>query len=352
MIEKIRQRLKENDCDAFISINQTNRRYLTGFTGSAGLVWISADTNALITDFRYTEQAREQSPNWEIIFAEKSLTDAIQDLIKLKNVTRIAFESEHITVDQLNHWKEKLDVEFVSTKKWVSELRMVKTAAEIDKIRQAARITDEALATVIPKIKIGVPEIEIALELEYTMRRLGAEAIAFDPIVGSGPRGALPHATPGQRKISAGDFIVIDMGCVFEGYCSDLTRTLVVGEPTTKHLDIYNLVLEAQLAALAALKPGLTGKQVDQVARDIIAAAGHGDHFGHSLGHSVGLEIHEDPRLSQAGEETLVPGMVVTIEPGVYLPGWGGVRIEDLVVVTDSGCEILSQTSKELYVIH
>jgi Xaa-Pro aminopeptidase len=183
------------------------------------------------------------------------------------------------------------------------------------------------------------------------MRKLGAEAAAFDPIVGSGPRGALPHAIPGERRVQVGDFIVIDMGCVYQGYCSDLTRTLVVGKPDAKQLEIYNTVLKAQLAALEALRPGLTGKEVDTIAREIIKEAGYDRNFGHSLGHGVGLEIHEEPRLSQYNEEPLAPGVVVTVEPGIYLPGWGGVRIEDLVVVTDEGCDILTNMTKELIVI-
>lgn len=351
-INKIRQRLQEENCDAFISMNRISRRYLTNFTGSAGLVWIGDQTNILVTDFRYTEQAREQCPDWQVIQQQNNtLLDSIKHLIDKYKAKRIAFESEYITVDQLNQWQQKLSVEFVVTKDWVLDMRMVKNNDEIKCIATAARLTDQALANVIPMIKPGIREVEIALELEYAMRRLGAEAIAFDPIVGSGPRGALPHALPGARKIKKGDFIVIDMGCVYQGYCSDMTRTLLVGDPTEKHLEIYNLVLKAQLAALEVVKPGIAGKQVDSTARKLISDAGYGDNFGHALGHGVGLEIHENPRLSPHGEHELVPGMVVTVEPGIYLTGWGGVRIEDLVVVTDYGREILSQTSKDLYII-
>lgn len=351
MLEQIRSHLKKTNCDVFITTNKIHRRYLTNFTGSAGLVWIGADTNILVVDFRYVEQAGEQSPNWELVKQEPTLTETINSLIDKFQVKRIAFESEYITVDQLNQWQQSFGVEFVPTKNWIAKLRMVKRDDEIEKIAKAVEIADQALQTIIPTIKPGVKEVELALELEYTMRRLGAEAVAFDPIVGSGPRGALPHAVPGEREITYGDFIVIDMGCVYQGYCSDMTRTLVVGQPTDKHLEIYNLVLKAQLAALEAIKPGLTGKQVDSVARDIITEAGYGPNFGHSLGHAVGLEIHEEPRLSQLGEAVLEPGMVVTVEPGVYLPGWGGVRIEDLVVVTETGCRILTQTTKELVII-
>lgn len=351
-INKIRQRMQEVNCDVFISMNRNSRRYLTKFTGSAGLVWIGDETNILVTDFRYTEQAKEQCPDWQVVQQQSNtLLDSIQNLIDKYKVKRIAFESEYITVHQLNQWQKKLSVEFVVTKDWVLDMRMVKDNDEIKCIAQAARLTDQALADVIPMIKPGITEIEIALELEYTMRRLGAEAIAFDPIVGSGPRGALPHALPSAREIRKGDFIVIDMGCVYQGYCSDMTRTLLVGNPTEKHLEIYNLVLKAQLSALEAVRPGIAGKQVDLTARKVISDAGYGDNFGHALGHGVGLEIHEEPRLSPHGAHELVPGMIVTVEPGIYLTGWGGVRIEDLVVVTNQGCDILSQTSKDLLVI-
>lgn len=352
MLEQIRSHLQEISCDVFISTHRTHRRYLTKFTGSAGLVWTGLDSKILVTDFRYTEQAGEQSPDWEIVLLQPTLEETMARLIEEQQVRRIAFESEHITVEQLTKWQEKFDaVEFVPTKNWVAQLRQVKTQEEIDKIAAAAKITVQALTALVPQIKPGVTEIELALELEYTMRRLGAEAVAFDPIVGSGPRGALPHAIPGDRKIQAGDFIVIDMGCVYQGYCSDLTRTFVVGRPDPKQLEIYHIVLEAQLAALNALKPGLSGKEVDSVAREIIKNAGYDQHFGHSLGHGVGLEIHEEPRLSQFNEEPLAPGMVVTVEPGIYLPGWGGVRIEDLVVVTEEGCRILTELTKELVII-
>jgi len=351
-LEQIRSRLAEISCDAFISTYRTHRRYLTKFTGSAGLVWIGHDSKTLVVDFRYAEQAEEQSPDWEIILQKTTAEDTLAELIGRHKARRIAFESEYVTVDQLAKWQEKFEgVEFVPTKNWVAELRKVKTADEIEKIAAAAQITVQALNALIPSIKPGIAEIELALEFEYTMRKLGAEAAAFDPIVGSGPRGALPHAIPWERRVQVGDFIVIDMGCVYQGYCSDLTRTLVVGKPDAKQLEIYNTVLKAQLAALEALRPGLTGKEVDTIAREIIKEAGYDRNFGHSLGHGVGLEIHEEPRLSQYNEEPLAPGVVVTVEPGIYLPGWGGVRIEDLVVVTDEGCDILTNMTKELIVI-
>jgi len=350
LLEQIRQKLSELNCQAFVSTNRISRRYLTKFTGSAGLVWIDQINQILITDFRYTEQATEQAVGWQVL-EDNNFLDRVAALIKEHNITRLAFESEFITVAEYQTWQSKLGVDLVSTENFILDFRMVKTPEEIQFISQAAKIADQAFAKLLPLIKPGVQEIEIALELEYQMKKLGAAGLAFDSIVAGGPRGALPHAVPGNRPFQVGDFVVMDFGCNYQGYCSDMTRTVVIGEPTDKHLEIYNLVLKAQLAGLAAVQPGRTGQEVDQVARDIIAEAGYGDNFGHSLGHGVGLEIHEEPRLSKTGNIVLQPGMVVTVEPGVYLSGWGGVRIEDLVVVTETGCQILSQTSKELHII-
>lgn len=350
MLKQVRQRIQEQGCQAFISSNMVSRRYLTNFTGSAGFVWIDEKNQILITDFRYTEQAQEQSPEWQIIQDSDPLTK-IAALAKEYNVSKVAFESEYVTVDQFSQWESRLGVDLIPTKDLILDYRMVKTVEEIELITKAVQITDEAFANTLPLIKPGVQEMEIALELEYQMKKLGASGLAFDAIVASGPRGALPHATPGQRKFTHGDFIVMDFGCSYQGYCSDMTRTLLIGEPSDKHLAVYNLVLKAQLAGLAGVKPGRTGQEVDQIARDIISEAGYGDNFGHSLGHGVGLEIHEEPRLSKTGEHVLKPGMVVTVEPGVYLSGWGGVRIEDLVVVTETGCRILTATPKDLHII-
>lgn len=351
MLDQVRNKLRQNNCDVFVSMNGINRRYLTNFTGSSGLVWIGEQSQILITDFRYVEQVKEQSPDWQLIMHKNSILEVLKQLVAEHNVKRIAFESEYITVDLLNKWEADLSVEFVPTKNWVLDMRMTKSNKELELIARAAELTDLALADVMLKIKPGIKEIELALELEYTMRKMGAEDVSFKPIIGSGPRGALPHARAGQRQLTKGDFVVIDMGCIYKGYCSDMTRTFLLGQPTNKQLEIYNLVLKAQQTALEAIKPGMSGKQIDKIARDIITDAGYGDYFGHGLGHGVGLEVHEEPRLSLVSEHQLAPGMVVTVEPGVYLPDWGGVRIEDLVAVTDTGYEVFSHTSKELYII-
>ncbi len=349
-IEGILTKIRDLGAQAFVVTSPVNRRYLTGFTGSAGTVWISENRKALLTDFRYIEQAKGQCPGWEIIQVDE-YEQSIAELIDAEGVKAVAIEAPHITVNQFKSWQKAFSAEIVETEGIVEAVRMVKTPEEIEKIRRAAAIADHAFAHVLPQLRPGVTELEIALELEFTMRKAGASGVSFRPIVAAGERSALPHAEPGNRVFAHGDFVVMDFGCVFEGYCSDMTRTVVIGEPTEEHMVIYDLVLQAQLEALAAVKPGMTGKQVDSVARDIIADGGYGQYFGHGLGHGVGLEIHERPRLSQKDETVLEPGMVVTVEPGIYLPDFGGVRIEDLVVVTESGSEILSSTFKELYVV-
>lgn len=349
-VARIRERLQAEGADVFLISNPVNRRYITGFTGSAGLVWISSTKQAILTDFRYVEQVKAECPGWELIRIE-TYNDALEELIKGENIRSIVFEEEHVTVKQLREWQDRFAVELKGSSGWVEELRMCKTPAEIEHIRRAAQIGDEAFAELLPNIKSGRTEREIALELEYLMRRKGASAMSFAPIVASGPQSALPHARPGERILSYGDFVVMDFGCVVNGYCSDMTRTIVIGEPEERHLLIYDLVLKAQVEAVEAVAPGKTGAELDAIAREIIAEAGYGDYFGHGLGHSVGLEVHENPRLSKTDQTVLAPGMIVTVEPGVYLPGFGGVRIEDLVVVTEDGHEVLTSSFKELYVV-
>lgn len=349
-ITRIRERLKSEGADVFLVSNPVNRRYLTGFTGSAGLVWISSTKQAILTDFRYVEQVKAECPGWELIRIE-TYNETLQSLIEEQQIKQIAFEQDHVTVKQLHEWQKKLSAEFIGISGWVEELRMIKTDEEIEHIRKAASIGDEAFAELLPTLRSGMTEREIALELEFLMRKAGASGTSFDPIIASGPQSALPHARPSERILSYGDFVVFDFGCVVNGYCSDMTRTVVVGEPDEKHLLIYDLVYKAQMESLQAIKPGKTGAEIDAIARDIIADAGYGDNFGHGLGHSLGLEIHESPRLSKTDQSVLKPGMVVTVEPGVYLPEFGGVRIEDLVVVTEDGYEVLTSTFKELYVV-
>lgn len=349
-IDCIRRQLQAEKADVFLITNPVNRRYLTGFSGSAGLVWISADKQGILTDFRYIEQVKTECPDWELIKIEDYF-DTLKTLISEQNINRIAYEKDHVTVGQLQQWEDKLSVEFIPITGWVQDLRMIKDDTEIEYIRKAAQIGDKAFANLLPTIRSGTTERDLALELEFLMRREGADGMSFEPIVASGPQSALPHARPGERLLSVGDFVVFDFGCTVNGYCSDMTRTVLIGEPEEKHMLIYDLVLKAQMESLSAVAPGKTGSEIDAIAREIITNAGYGEYFGHGLGHSVGLEIHENPRLSKKDQTILRPGMVVTVEPGVYLPDFGGVRIEDLVVVTEEGHEVLTSTFKELYVV-
>lgn len=349
--------LKDEEVGAMIVVNPSNRRYLSNFTGSAGLLYISEKTQALLTDFRYIEQASSQCPDFEILnHQSKGMVGLLKELMDKDQVKKVAIESDSVTYTQYLGYEVGFDdIEIKGTQSLVERLREVKDADEINNIRRAEAIGDIAFTHIISFIKDryldGVTENEIALELETTMRKHGASGTSFSSIVASGAKSSLPHAVPGDKILENGDFVVMDFGCIYNGYCSDMTRTIVVGEPSDKHLDIYNTVLLANEEAIKAIKPGKTGKEIDDVARKIISDKGYGDYFGHGLGHSVGLDIHEEPRLSPAGDSKLEVGMAVTVEPGIYIPDFGGVRIEDLVVVREDGIENLTFSPKELIVI-
>jgi len=351
-ISKLQTELKQAKLDALLINTPENRRYMTGFTGTAGTVLVSQEEAILITDFRYTQQAKKQSPDYRVVEFKDSKFEKINELLKELQVETLGFEATYENYNTYLNFKEKLDVELKPTESIVKKLRMVKSVKEIEKIKKAVEITDDAFTMIRDFLKVGVIERDVALELEFFMKRAGASDNAFDFIVASGERSALPHGVASGKRIAAGDFVTMDFGCVYDGYHSDMTRTVVVGaEPSDKHKEIYETVLKAQLESIKVIKAGMTGKEVDQIARDIITEAGFGDYFGHGLGHAVGLEIHEGPRLSPKGDTILEAGMVVTVEPGIYLPNWGGVRIEDIVVVTEDGCEILTKSPKELLVI-
>lgn len=349
-LTRLREKLAEADLDALIVSQPENRRYLSGFTGSAGVLIISQQKALLATDFRYYTQVTEQAPAFELFKVGYKLTDHLADLLNEAGAARVGFESEHLTVAENKRWHEAApDVDWIPTSSLVEGLRAVKSAEEIEQIRVAVQVADEAFARVARQLEPGMTEQAVAWLLRAEMHSLGADGIAFESIVGSGPDGAKPHYRPGPKAIPAGVPIVIDMGAVVDGYNSDMTRTLFIGEPDARFREIYGLVLEAQARAEAQIRAGMNGVEADAVAREVIEAAGHADHFGHGLGHGVGLAVHEAPRLSfTASEEPLEPNMVVTIEPGVYLPDWGGVRIEDIGVVREDGLEVLTQTPKAL----
>ncbi|HEY8497776.1 MAG TPA: Xaa-Pro peptidase family protein [Limnochordales bacterium] len=356
-VAALRRRLQEAGLDGLVVVDGANRRYLSGLASSAGVALIPRDEAhppTLLVDARYTEQARVQAPGYRVIQHGDHVWDDLRGVLEAYGIRRLGFEAEHLSYRQAVRWQEAIPgVTWVPVDHQVEALRAVKSAAELERLRRAVRIADEAFAAVVPALRAGMSEREVAWRLEAFMRERGAERMAFDLIVGSGPNAALPHAAPGPRRLQPGDTVVLDFGCVYEGYHSDMTRTVVVGptvEPRAQ--EVYRLVLEAQQAGIRAIRPGVTGREVDAAARQVIEAAGFGEYFGHGLGHGVGLEVHEPiPRLSRTSDTVLEPGMVTSVEPGVYIPGWGGVRIEDLVLVTETGCEILTSSPKDLIVV-
>ena len=343
--------LPEADVDLLLVTNLVNIRYLTGYTGSNGLVLVGPRTRTFITDFRYVEQAAEEvHPSFERRRATRDLVEALGEAIPADAV-RLGFEAAHTTVREHARLAELLPgVELVGLTGIVERLRAVKEPEEIEDIRAAAVLADTAFERLLHDGLIGRTEREVAIALEHDMLLRGAEGPSFKTIVATGPRAALPHARPREVEIRRGDLVVIDWGAELDGYCSDCTRTVAAGEPGESAREIYELVLEAQQAGLDAVRSGAGGREVDQIARTVIEDGGYGEQFGHGLGHGVGLEIHEGPRLSQRTDDVLRAGNVVTVEPGIYLPGRFGVRIEDLVVATEDGCEVITSVSKRLIV--
>jgi Xaa-Pro aminopeptidase len=342
---KLREIIVQEKLDAVMITQAENRRYMSGFTGSAGVLLIDQERALLATDFRYYEQVKMQAPGFELV----QVTDSPQAALApyLKDGLRVGFESHALTVQAFEQWKSALPaIEWVATAGLVENLRQIKDARELAAIRQAVRIADDAMQHIAEWVRPGMTERQISWELEVTMRTHGAEALSFTTIVASGPNGAMAHAVTTDRVINAGDPIVIDMGAMYEGYCSDLTRSFCVGRATEEYLTIWDTVLQAQLAAVAAIKAGLSGVEADAVARQLIYAAGFDGQFGHGLGHGVGLAIHEAPRVGMTSKDVLSEGAIVTVEPGIYVPGWGGVRIEDMVVVTQDTCQVLTQAPK------
>jgi Xaa-Pro aminopeptidase len=351
-LPRLRARLDDAGCDALLVTHLTNIRYLTGFTGSAGLLLVLPDDALLVTDGRYRDQSREQlDTNGVDARVEISALEQDQRLAAAaRGIGRVGLEAAHVTWAAKRRYASKVfdGASLVATEGVVEALRVVKDDGEVARIETACRIADDALAEVLPRLREEPLERDFGLELDTTMRRLGASAVSFETIVASGPNGAKPHARPGERRIVEGDLVVIDFGALYDGYHSDMTRTVCIGAPSETQRRMDEVVREAQAAGVAAVRPGVTGRDVDAVCRDLIAAAGWGDAFLHGTGHGVGLDIHEDPRVAQSGAATLEVGHVVTVEPGVYLPEHGGVRIEDTVVVTPDGCRPLTTAPKEL----
>lgn len=332
-----------------------SRRYLTGFPSSAGLVLIMREKAYFLTDSRYSEAAARAITTAECREYTK-VSETLAELFRLHGIKRVQIEAEQTTLAELGRWRRMLpETEWVTDgelDRHLAALRLVKTPQEMEKLRQAQQLTEFGFDHILSFIREGRTEREIALELEFVIRRQGAEGVSFDFIVVSGANSSLPHGVPTDKKVEAGDFVTMDFGAMVDGWHADMTRTVAVGQVSERQQEVYDTVLRAQKAALAVLSPYITGVQGDAAARDVIREAGYGAYFGHGTGHGVGVEIHEEPRLSPSAGDTLLPiGSVVTVEPGIYLPGQFGVRIEDMALITSDGCENLTASPKELIVL-
>ena len=342
--------------DGVLLTEEANRFYATGFPspGTDGIALITRRGAHYFTDARYTvaaERALADRMTLGAVSAERGYFSLIGEIIRREGLDVLGIDEACMTVSFYEKCKQELDCTFAEASRPLAALRVEKDAEEIRRIRHAQVITDEAFAAILPAVRVGATEREVAARLQYEMLRRGAEKMSFDPIVVSGENGAMPHGVPSDRKIGAGEFVTMDFGCVAEGYCSDMTRTVAVGSVSDEMRLVYETVLRAQVAAIAATKAGATGAQIDGVARRIIEKAGYGAYFSHSYGHGVGVEIHELPHLAPRGKTPLPAGAVASAEPGIYLPGHFGVRIEDLILVTENGCENLTHAPKELLIL-
>lgn len=350
-INKLRKMMKKNNLLSFLVTSSYNLRYLTNFTGSTGLAIITLDKAFFITDFRYTEQAAIETEGYEIIKNVGPIFDEVASIIEEQRLENLAFEESHISFAEYSLLEELLTCELVPIAGMIEELREVKEEKEIETIEKACEIADAGFKHILTVIKPGMTEIEVANQLDFYMRSLGASGVSFETIVASGFRSAMPHGVASEKIIEKGDMITLDFGCYYQGYVSDMTRTFAIGEPDKKLKEIHQIVLEAELKVLEEAKPGLTGIQLDAIARDYIASFGYGEAFGHSTGHGIGLEIHEGPNVSSRASKQFVAGNVITDEPGIYLPGIGGVRIEDDILITEKGNRLLTHSPKELIIL-
>ncbi len=351
-LDALRAELLTHKCEGFVSLFPPANEYLTGFRGSTSAVLVTPKEAVFLCDFRYTEQAGEQVVGFQVEEVAGSIDVKAGEYMARFGVDRVAVEPGTLTLAQSLRLEKALGAPLCPIDGIGVDARQVKSPEEQEKLRASTALAEAALASLIPTLQPGITEAEFVAQLEFEFKKRGAFGASFDPIALFGSRSSLPHGMPGNKGLEHGDIVLLDLGCILESYCSDLTRTFVFGTiPGAWFDEIYHVTLTAQLAALDAIRPGVPCREVDAVARDIISDAGYGKYFGHGLGHGVGLEIHEAPRLNQHSDTILEAGMAVTVEPGIYLPGKGGVRIEDLVLVTASGCEILTQLPKELKVL-
>ncbi|WP_042353768.1 M24 family metallopeptidase [Bacillus rubiinfantis] len=348
-IERLRSKFDQLGIYGMLITNNSNRRYLTGFTGSAGIVILTYSKAILIVDFRYVEQAQSQVRDFEILEVKDSqlLVNEILTVSKDLSLASLGFEQHHVNFHFYNQLKENVGAELVPLSGIVEELRMVKDKDEISKMRTAAEIADDAFLSILNYIHPGVTELEVANELELQMRKRGASSSAFDMIIASGVRSALPHGAPTSKVIETGDMVTLDFGAYYQGYRSDMTRTIAVGQPDEKLCGIYTIVHEALERQVTGIKPGISGRDADALSRDFITQMGFGEKYGHGSGHGVGLDIHESPFMSTRCNDVITEGMVLTVEPGIYIPKLGGVRIEDEILVRENSNEILTKSPKE-----
>lgn len=350
-VDKVREKLADKKIDAFLVTNMHNIRYLAKFTGSTGLVLITQEKAYFITDFRYTEQAATEAKDFEIVKNEGLIYKEVARIVEEDGIKNLAFEETDVSYSLYKQLTELISAELQPLSGLVEKIREVKSEDEIETIQKAVEITEKAYDYILGFVKAGVTEIELANKLDFYMRKLGASGVSFDTIVASGVRSAMPHGVASNKVIEQGDMVTIDFGCVYNGYVSDMTRTFAVGDPGVKLKEIYEIVYQANKKVTEAAKAGVTGAELDKVARDYITQHGYGDQFGHSTGHGIGLEVHEGPAISSKNDEPLVVNNVITNEPGIYLPGLGGVRIEDDLVITKDGNRNLMSSSKELIIL-
>lgn len=350
-IDKLRKVMKDKKFDGVLLVGDPNRNYMSGFTGDESFSIITLDKAIFITDSRFTEQARQQVKDYEVVQYSNAFSEFLGKMAEELKIKTLAFEENVLTFSTYSEYKKNLKCDFVPLSGIVEELRLIKDDTEIEKIKKAAGIADKAFEHMLNFIKKGMTEREVGLELEFTMKKMGAKDLSFPSIVASGERSCLPHGQATSKVLEEGDFLTLDFGCIYEDYCSDMTRTIVIGKPNDKMKEIYDIVLKANEAAIPAIKSGIVCKDIDKISRGIISSYGYSKNFGHGLGHGVGREIHEAPYLSPRGEATLKEGMIVTDEPGIYIPSFGGVRIEDLILVKKDGCEVISKSPKNLICI-
>lgn len=350
-LDKLRKGMKEKGLEALLITSPYNLRYVSNFTGTTGLSVITLDKAYFVTDFRYTQQVAKQAIGFEIIQNMGPIYDEIGKIVSRDNLKNIGFEENFVTFSTYERLDELVSAELVPVSGLVEELREVKDEDEITAIKKACEIADSAYQYILGEVKVGMSEIEVANKLDFHMRSKGASGVSFDTIVASGIRSSMPHGVASDKLIEQGDMITLDFGCYYNGYVSDMTRTFALGDPGQKLKDIYQLVLDAQLMVTEAAKPGITGIELDAVARNYFAKHGYEAAFGHSTGHGIGLEIHEGPNVSRLSDKAFVPGNVITNEPGLYFADLGGVRIEDDLLITETGNEILVHSPKDLIIL-